>query len=75
MALLQIPIARKTVFAAAQLGSLHLGDLFANHRLVDRRLPEFPLEKDTAFRVAHDRVSSVETESVTPELMFNLLTP
>ncbi len=65
----------KTVFAAVQPSSLYLGDFFANHRLVDRRLPEFPLEKDTAFRVARDRVSSVETESVTPELMFNLLTP
>ena len=65
----------KTVFAAVQPGSLHLGDFFANHRLVDRRLPEFSLEKDTAFRVARDRVSSVETESVASELTFNLLTP
>lgn len=65
----------KTVFAAVQPGSLHLGDFFANHRLVDRRLSEFSLEKDTAFRVARDRVSSVETESVASELTFNLLTP
>lgn len=65
----------KTVFAAVQPGSLHLGDFFANHCLVDRRLPEFSLEKDTAFRVARDRVSSVETESVASELTFNLLTP
>lgn len=35
----------------------------------------FPSIKDTAFRVARDRVNSVETESVTSELMFNLLTP
>ena len=35
----------KTVFAAVQPGSLHLGDFFANHRLVDRRLPEFPSKR------------------------------